>query len=287
MECRDDRQIDDRPLTLDHQLSTRVTDVIQNVTASVVMPSFRALRPEDIHAKDTPGDPEDLVTVVDKAAERALIEQLRGVVPDAVFIGEEGVCENPSLLSALTSRGRAWLIDPIDGTKNFARGNADFGVMLALVDNGETQASWMAVPAAHPAGYLVVAERGIGTRINGTRVKISGQISGRPRGSVHTRMMPADAARKVEARLRGMYDVKPSTGSAATEYSAILRGDKDFVIYYRLLPWDHAPGALAITEAGGVALHLSGEPYTPLSPNQVTILAATSELAAAIRGWLT
>ncbi len=83
------------------------------------------------------------------------------------------------------------------------------------------------------------------------------------------------------------YEAHPSTGSAATEYSAILRGDKDFVIYYRLLPWDHAPGTLAITEAGGVAMHLSGEAYTPLSPNQVTILAATAELAARIRGWLT
>ena len=261
--------------------------MIQNVTASVVMPSFRALRPEDIQAKDTPGDSEDLVTVVDKAAERALIEQLSGIVPDAVFVGEEGVCENPALVSALASHERVWLIDPIDGTKNFARGSADFGVMLAFVENGTTQASWMAVPAAHPASYLVVAERGSGTHINGTRVEDTRQVSRSPRGTVHTRMMPAAAGREVEARLRGKYEVNPSTGSAATEYSAILRGDKDFVIYYRLLPWDHAPGALAITEAGGVASHLSGEPYTPLSTNQVTIFAATAELAATIRGWLT
>src|SRR5262245_7578152 len=128
IECRDGRQpTHDRPL-IDHQLSTRVTNVIQNVTVSVVMPSFRALRPEDIHAKDTPGDPEDLVTIVDKAAELALIEQLGGIVPGAVFVGEEGVCENPALLSALKSREQVWLIDPIDGTKNFARGHADFGV---------------------------------------------------------------------------------------------------------------------------------------------------------------
>jgi fructose-1,6-bisphosphatase/inositol monophosphatase family enzyme len=100
-------------------------------------------------------------------------------------------------------------------------------------------------------------------------------------------MMPADAAGEVERRLRDQYEELPSTGSAATEYSAILRGDKDFVIYYRLLPWDHAPGTLAIVEAGGAAIHLTGEPYTPRSPNQVTILAATPELAARIRGWLT
>jgi fructose-1,6-bisphosphatase/inositol monophosphatase family enzyme len=99
-------------------------------------------------------------------------------------------------------------------------------------------------------------------------------------------MMPADDAREVLGKVRGKYESRPSTGSAATEYSAILRGEKDFVIYYRLLPWDHAPGALAVTEAGGAALHLSGEPYSPLSPNQITIVAATPELAEAIRVWL-
>ena len=56
-----------------------------------------------------------------------------------------------------------------------------------------------------------------------------------------------------------------------------------FVIYYRLLPWDHAPGALAVTEPGGAAVHLSGDAYAPLSPNQVTIFAATPELADTIR----
>ena len=70
------------------------------------------------------------------------------------------------------------------------------------------------------------------------------------------------------------------------EYASILRGDKDFVIYYRLLPWDHAPGALAIVEAGGAAIHLDGRTYTPLSHDQVTILAASPELAEKVRGWI-
>ena len=100
------------------------------------MPSFRSLRPEDIHSKDTPGDPDDLVTIVDKAAERYLIDALSEVVPGAAFIGEEAVSDDPALVDALSARAPAWLIDPIDGTKNFAHGNADFGVMLALVEGG-------------------------------------------------------------------------------------------------------------------------------------------------------
>jgi fructose-1,6-bisphosphatase/inositol monophosphatase family enzyme len=264
-------------------LIPRVNNIIADVVSTIVMPSFRSLRPEDIHAKDTPGDPEDLVTIIDKQAERYLIEALGDVVPGAAFVGEEGVCENPSLLAAIAASGPAWVIDPIDGTKNFARGNPDFGVMLALVEGGVTRASWMAVPAAQPSGYLVVAERGGGTSIDDTRVQSASRVPSMPRGTIHTRMMPAGIAHDVLAKLAGRYTPRPSSGSAATEYSAIIRGDKDFVIYYRLLPWDHAPGALAITEAGGAVIHLSGDSYVPLSPTQVTIAAATPELAYVIR----
>jgi fructose-1,6-bisphosphatase/inositol monophosphatase family enzyme len=264
-------------------LIERVSRIIQDVVTSVVMPSFRSLSPEDIHSKDTPGDPDDLVTIVDKAAERYLIDALGDVVPGAAFIGEEAVCEDPSLVAALSASAPAWLIDPIDGTKNFAHGNADFGVMLALVDAGRTRASWMAVPAAQPSGYTVVSERGCGTWIDGARVEPSRRVPAIPRGTIHTRMMPPDAAREVPEKLRGKHEPRPSTGSAATEYSAIIRGEKDFVVYYRLLPWDHAPGALAVTEAGGAAIHLSGDTYSPLSPNQITIVAATPELAETIR----
>ena len=264
----------------------RVTAIVQDVAATIVMPSFRSLRPEDIHAKDTVGDPEDLVTVVDRAAERFLIDALTGVVPGAAFVGEEASAEDPSLLDALSSATPAWLIDPVDGTKNFARGHADFGVMLALVEGGRTRASWMAVPAGQPSAFVVVAEEGNGTFINGIRVELPRDAPPLPRGSIHTRMMPSDEARHVLEKLAGRYEPRPSTGSAATEYSAILRGEKDFVIYYRLLPWDHAPGALAITEAGGAAVHASGLAYTPLSANQVTIFAATPSLAQIVRAWL-
>jgi fructose-1,6-bisphosphatase/inositol monophosphatase family enzyme len=98
--------------------------------------------------------------------------------------------------------------------------------------------------------------------------------------------MPPETAVLVRQSLLGRYEPLPSTGSAATEYAAVLRGEKDFVIYFRLLPWDHAPGALALTEAGGAALHLDGRPYTPLSTDQVTIFAATPELAGDIRARL-
>jgi fructose-1,6-bisphosphatase/inositol monophosphatase family enzyme len=260
----------------------RVTRLVRDTAASLVMPSFRSLRPEDIAAKATPGDPDDIVTITDKAAERHLMTELSGIVPDAVFVGEEAVCENPALVEALAQSAPAWLIDPIDGTKNFARGNPHFGIMLALVEGGVTRASWIALPAT---GDMVVAELGNGTRLNGT-LMASSRVPARLRGTVHDRLMPAEKANRVRRSLRHRFEPFPSTGSAATEYAAILRGEKDFVIYYRLLPWDHAPGALVLAEAGGSAQHLDGRAYAPLSEDQITIFAATPAIASTIRGWL-
>lgn len=261
----------------------RVTRIVRETAESVVMPSFRSLRPEDITAKDTPGDPEDIVTITDKAAERHLMKELSGDVPDAVFVGEEAVCENPALVDALARSATAWLIDPIDGTKNFARGNPNFGIMLALVEEGVTRASWIALPAT---GEMIVAELGNGTALNGTLMRRARQMPARLRGTVHDRLMPLEMADHVRRNLGGRFEPSPSTGAAATEYAGVLRGEKDFVIYYRLLPWDHAPGALALAEAGGSVQHLDGRPYAPLSHDQVTIFGATPEITSTIRRWL-
>ncbi len=260
----------------------RVTRIVRDVADNFVMPSFYALRPDDILAKHTADDPDDIVTLADREAERRLVAALDGFVPGAVFVGEEAVCENPSLVNALANGGPAWVIDPIDGTKNFARGRPDFGIMVALVEHGVTRASWIALPAL---ATMVVAEAGRGTRLNDAAPSEQARPA-RPRGTVHDRLVPPAQASRLKRALDGRFDALPSSGAAAVEYASILRGDKDFVIYYRLLPWDHAPGALAIVEAGGAAIHLDGRSYSPLSSDQVTILAASPEIAEAVRGWI-
>ena len=268
--------------TLTRTVIDRVSDVLRDTADTLVMPAFRSLRPEDITAKDTPGDPEDVVTVTDMAVERHLVNTLAEVIPGAGFIGEESACENPAILDALSGTLPVWVIDPIDGTKNFARGKRQFGVMVALVESGSTVASWIALPAS---GDIVFAHRAAGTWINGDAVQTS-RVHRRPRGTVHDRLMPRVTASRVNECLDNHYDRHPSTGSAATEYTAILRGEKDFVIYFRLLPWDHAAGALALVEAGGAAIHVDGRTYSPRSADQVTIFAATPDVAAALRASL-
>jgi fructose-1,6-bisphosphatase/inositol monophosphatase family enzyme len=81
---------------------------------------------------------------------------------------------------------------------------------------------------------------------------------------------------------------RPSTvqGCSAVEYTALIDGAKEFVVYHRLYPWDHAPGVILLTEAGGRAEHLDGSPYSIRSRDRVTILGSTPAVAAGVRGWL-
>ncbi len=87
------------------------------------------------------------------------------IIPEAGIVGEEAVSADPSLLDDL-GNGLKWLIDPIDGTGNFASGKPPFGLMIALIDNGIVQASWMLDPLTD---RLCCAALGGGATINGER----------------------------------------------------------------------------------------------------------------------
>ena len=106
--------------------------------------------------RSEPGDieekkPGDLVTVADREAEVELARVLRAAEPGVLVVGEEGVFTDPSSLEPLPTAEHAWVIDPVDGTRNFARGRADFAVMLAEVRHGVTVRGWIWQPVHAPA----------------------------------------------------------------------------------------------------------------------------------------
>ena len=246
------------------------------------MPRFRALRDEDIHRKPSVGDPDDVVTVVDQRVESRLTTGLAALLPGSIVVGEEAVYERPELLDALWASSPVWLVDPLDGTKNFARGDAGFGVMVALVERGTTRGAWIALPVS---GQLFVAELGSGAFIDGARLRCA-VAADPPRGTLYTQFIPGLLASDIERRLADHFTPVPGAGSAAIEYTAVARGAKDFAIYYRLEPWDHAAGALLISEAGGCIEHLDGTSYGVSSPWQTTILASSRSLSAHLRSRL-
>jgi fructose-1,6-bisphosphatase/inositol monophosphatase family enzyme len=261
-----------------------VAAVIDEAARTLVLPRFSRLSHSDIESKATPADPDDLVTIVDREVEEQLSKALTALAPGSAVVGEEGAHRSPELLNLLASDQPLWVIDPIDGTRNFAAGNDGFGIMVAWVNDGRTDAAWIALPARKE---MFAAEAGGGAFVNGKRIHVPPRPPTAPaRGALHTRYMPQALGEGVDAATRGRYQLVPHSGCAAIEYTDILRGERDFLVYYRLLPWDHAAPALILAEAGARVVHADGTNYTVRSKSQVTLVARDTAMADRVRAWL-
>src|ERR1700691_5898215 len=119
-----------------------VSSMIRETARSVILPRFRALKREEIAEKG----PGDFVTIADLEAERQLAALLTGALPGSVVLGEEAAAKNPELLRLTGGAAPLWIVDPIDGTSNFARGEPGFAVILAYVENGDVRARWIYDP---------------------------------------------------------------------------------------------------------------------------------------------
>lgn len=237
-----------------------VAALLRDAATDELLPRFRALAPTDVFAKATHDDPDDVVTAADLAVEHRLAAELAGLVPDSIVVAEEAAARDPSLLAALTGSRPVWLVDPLDGTRNFAAGRETFGVMVALCEGGCARMAWIHLPIA---GQTFVAGDGSGAWLDGRRLAADSRMHEGTtlEGSVYTSFMPPELKSDVEARAARGARLVPGRRCAAVEYAALARGETDFVLYYRLLPWDHAPGALLLAETGGAARHRDGSPY--------------------------
>jgi fructose-1,6-bisphosphatase/inositol monophosphatase family enzyme len=271
------------PLSPLHDVDA-VSQLITSVARDVVLPKFRLLAADEIVHKHTAGYVDDIVTVVDREAEAQLTAGLLDLVPSARVMGEEAAHDDPALLSLAASAHLLWIVDPLDGTHNFAAGEDGFGIMVGFAVQSVVRAAWVYLPVRRE---LFVAEAGSGAWLNGDPLRVPDTPGAeRPGGSFFLRFMPPEVRARVAARVAGRFDDVAHAGAAAIEYTDVLRGRKDFVTYYRLLPWDHGAPALIVTEAGGTVEHLDGRPYTIQSQSQVTVVARSREIARRVRGWL-
>jgi fructose-1,6-bisphosphatase/inositol monophosphatase family enzyme len=142
-----------------------VATVMRQAAAEAILPRYQTLLAGDVEEK-TPGE---VVTVADREAEQLISPRLAALQPGSRVVGEEAVAANPSLLDGLDD-GHVWLVDPLDGTANFVAGSSSFSVMVALLKDGQTIASWLLDPVS---GQLSVASRGDGAFIDGMRVRTS------------------------------------------------------------------------------------------------------------------
>jgi fructose-1,6-bisphosphatase/inositol monophosphatase family enzyme len=233
-----------------------VAALIAEVAATEIQPRFRKLAAHERREK-APGD---IVTIADEQAEAALTPRLIDLVPGSIVIGEEAAAKDPELVRRLSRDQVAWIVDPVDGTANFAAGKADFCSMVALVKGDELVASWIHLPNT---GQTAIAEHGAGARFDGLPIpKLrphDGQLTGILGVGKRSNAALFERTRALHGRVRQVGTLR----CAGLEYLRLAQGELDFVLFGRAWPWDHAPGILLVAEAGGVGSHGDGSPYRP------------------------
>ncbi|MFI7603891.1 inositol monophosphatase family protein [Micromonospora sp. NPDC049366] len=265
----------------DDTLLDDVGALLQEAADEVVVPLFRKLDAADV-AEKAPGE---IVTVADRRAEELISARLRELRPDSVVVGEEAVADDRDLLRHLDGGGDVWLVDPVDGTSNFAAGRRPFALMAALLSNGEQTAAWVLDPLA---GLLATARAGDGTYLDGQPVRLP---EGAPppeelRGVAMTRFLPPAARERVSAGRSRIGELLPGQHCAGREYLDILTGRQQFALFWRTLPWDHAPGALLVRLAGGVARRFDGSEYHPADEGHGLLVAANEQVWTEVRDTL-
>lgn len=242
-----------------------VLELLKKVAAEVITPRFRALSDSQIKEKR----PGDLVTVADQEAEELITRALLSAHPNAVVLGEEAHSVDPSLMQRFRQADHAFTVDPVDGTKNFVNGSPDHAVMVSEVREGVTQRAWIWQPE-HQGGWT--AELGGGVRRNGTPVIRP------PAGD------PPVGATSIWSRRGRIPDGLPALiGSwicCGVDYTHLIEGDCDYLVYGHTNPWDHLPGTLMVSEAGGASAHRDGTPYHARSQGRGLIAAADPDTLA-------
>lgn len=236
-----------------HSLYRPVAELMEQVAADVVLPRYQNLAEDEISEKAT----DDFVTIADKESELRLIEGLARILPDAGMIGEEAAAADPAILDR-AGIGLNWIIDPIDGTGNFAAGRPPFGMMVALVADGVIQAGWILDPLD---GRICHAVAGDGAFLDGERITAQESGCTLPVAALAVYFMTPERRADIVERARSRLTLVDIPRCAAEQYPRLVLGQNDIALFERTLPWDHAAGALFLAESGGRIARPDGSPY--------------------------
>lgn len=258
------------PLPVD---ACAVREIVIAAAREAVLPRFNALAAADIRQKSGPND---LVTEADLHCQRILAERLGALLPRAEVVGEEGAGTGAEACAAIAAAEWCWVIDPLDGTHNFAHGKRDFAVMVALAHRGETVGGWIHQPLT---GETQMAVRGEGATGASGPLRVAEPA---PLGEmvaalyIGAKRAPAVHARAKQLR-EGALGPEAFHRSAGSEYLGLAAGRIHYAIFTLHLPWDHAPGALIFAEAGGYLAYWDGRPYRPSAALGLPLLLAPNE----------
>jgi fructose-1,6-bisphosphatase/inositol monophosphatase family enzyme len=240
----------------------RLQAIVVDAAEAEILPRFRKIAPDGARTKS---NYLDLVTDADEQAEWRMRDAIAKQFPNALFVGEESVARDKSLLDKIKGADLTIIIDPVDGTGNFAWGLPLFGVLAAVVENGETVggliydpigSEWLGAMRGHGAWAtsgdgtlrdLAVAKPLPLAEMNGV---CSWYLMDEPMRSQVVANM---------AKVKATFNYR----CAAYEYRLVADGKCHFGLHWKLMPWDHAAGVLIHAEAGGYSACLDGSAYAP------------------------
>lgn len=211
----------------------------------------------EIGIQNKGGDSRDLVTTADLESERLIRNALRNAFPDHIILSEEAYQEGDEIDDTIPT----WLVDPIDGTSNFAHRLPWFAVSIALYYAGQIQVGVIYAPVMK---FMFTASHQQGAEFNGQSIRVTTQTN--IRDAIFACDWPRGQALR-HAQLRSLTEMAEyahtirSLGSAALNLAAVATGWLDIYFNYSLMPWDTAAGSLILQEAGGHITALDGSPW--------------------------
>ncbi|QUX92563.1 inositol monophosphatase [Marinomonas sp. A3A] len=283
-------------MNLDKPTQERLISIVRRAGQEIVMPSFRQLSAADVETKSSLTD---LVTLADKASEAFITDEIQAAFPDWEIVGEEAVAEDPSTTDKIATADTCVIIDPIDGTWNYAHGSPEFGLILAVVVKGVTRFGLLYDPVNDDWIY---ANLGEGAFFQRTAMSEKGKHQTPAQAPLALQIHP-DAELNLD-KLFGIMSVNSYTGQKKQDfalkasrfvrinnlpscpaYRQIALGHFNFSLTYKMLPWDHAAGVLVHTEAGGICRTLDGQEYSPTMLDGEMLAAQSEQQWQALAEW--
>ncbi|KPF63730.1 inositol monophosphatase family protein [Porphyrobacter sp. AAP60] len=247
-------------------LDKAVGEALREAARVAILPRFTPGRPIDADFKVA----DEAVTAADRESEQILHDRLAALIPGAHVVGEEAVHFAPALMELL-SQGTCWIIDPLDGTGNFAKGLAPFGMLVALAEHGCPVAGWIYDPVAD---RMCSAHRGRGALVDGQAFRSPVWQGDRATVAVTRLFAQPERRNALVAALAGRFDVVDSPRCAADQYPRVAAGGNDATLFTRTIAWDHAAGVVFLEEAGGVARRQDGMAYHCGDPDAGLVIAS-------------
>ncbi|OYW44122.1 MAG: inositol monophosphatase [Sphingomonadales bacterium 32-68-7] len=240
--------------------------LLREVSVQIILPRYRALAAHEVISKAA----DDVVTVADRESEAMLGERLRQIA-DVPVVGEEAAFADPAVLERLS--GDCWIVDPLDGTRNFARGQPPFGILIAMASGGIAHTGWIYDVLSD---RFCVAQRGKGAFVNGEKIVARATGENPPVAAISLLFMDPAKREAVKAHIAPHYRLADIPLCAAEQYPRVALGVNDLALFERTHPWDHAAGALWLEEAGGTAARPDGSAYRVDGGERQGLLAAAT-----------